>query len=70
MRVMCVADRINYLKTEVKARIQKKNYLLRPGVYEPGNDELIADLEEEIRELDDELEELDEALWSGKEICK
>ena len=70
MRVMCVADRINYLKAEVKARIQKKNYLLRPGVYEPGNDELIADLEEEIRELDDELEELDEALWSGKEICK
>jgi type I restriction-modification system DNA methylase subunit len=70
MRVMCPRDRMKYLETEVKARIQKKNYLLRPGVYEPKNDEMIADLEAEIRELDDELEELDEALWSGKEIYK
>lgn len=70
MKVMCIEDRINYLETEVKARIQKKNYLLRPGVYGPQNDEIIADLEEEIRELDDEIEELDEALWRGREIYK
>ena len=70
MIVMCPMDRMKYLETEVKARIQKKNYLLRPGVYEPGNDEIIADLEAEIRELDDEIEELDEALWSGKELIR
>ena len=70
MIVMCPMDRMKYLETEVKARIQKKNYLLRPGVYEPENDEIIADLEEEIRELDDEIEELDEALWRGREIVK
>ena len=70
MRVMCPRDRMDYLDTEIKARIQKKNYLLRLSVYEPENDEIVADLDEEIRELKDEMEELDEAFWRGREIWK
>ena len=70
MRVLAVQERIKYLEKEVKARQKFINFYLRPGIYKPGMEEEIEQLQEEIRAIDDEIEELEEANERGREIYK